>query len=203
MLVALSAGHNPRRPGAAYLDPASRKVLVTEHDEARAWVELLEAMLLRHNINVRRIGTGELPQKVREVNRDPIPDLAVEIHFNSSVNQHGDHVGRGSETLYAPGSSRGAVAAEFVQGELALAFPPSRGIKEGWYRMDRPGVVDYPGDVDGDENADYFLVHTRCVALIVEPEFIHRTEVYQPGRTAGCAALCRGIEAYLKGVTSP
>ena len=38
---------------------------------------------------------------------------------------------------------------------LAEIFPPSRGIKEGWYRQDFPGRVDYDGDVEGDEKRNF------------------------------------------------
>ena len=38
--------------------------------------------------------------------------------------------------------------------------------------MDRPGVVDYPGDVDGDENKDAFLALTNCPAVITEAYFL-------------------------------
>jgi hypothetical protein len=69
----------------------------------------------------------------------------------------------------------------------------NRGVKEGWYKMDRPGVKDYDGDVDGDENPDYFLAKTRPVSLILEPEFMQQLETIQSCREAACRAVCDAI----------
>ena len=59
--------------------------------------------------------------------------------------------------------------------------------------MDRPGIEDYPGDVEGDEKPDYFLKATKPVALILEPEFIHNRSAIETNRDAACKALAGGI----------
>ena len=72
-------------------------------------------------------------------------------------------------TLYYPGSVKGKALASSVNSSVGLVLNSrNRGVKEGWYRMDRPGVEDYQGDVDGDENIDYFLAQTTCPAIIFE-----------------------------------
>jgi len=180
-MILLSAGHYPAARGACYHD-------VCEHSEAVTWVEVT-ANLLRGRQQVAIVPTGPLDEKVRWINQQPNVSLICEIHFNSdeSRKQHG------SETLYCPGSKIGAVLGGIVQAELAGVFPPSRGAKEGWYRMDRPGHKDYPGDVEGDEVPDYILQHTRPYALIVEPEFIYNYHLIEERRHAGCAALADGL----------
>lgn len=181
--VLLSAGHSPSSKGASYND-------FNEYDEATRWVLLLHDLLINtHSFPCATVPTGTLLSKVAHINADPFAKLAIEIHFNSdeSKRQHG------SETLYMPGSEKGKWAAEIVQAELAGLFPPSRGAKEGWYRMDKPGHVDYRGDVDGDEAVLYFLRATKPVSLILEPEFIYNRETIETKRDAACAALAAAL----------
>lgn len=180
-MIALSAGHYPASPGACHGD-------YCEHAEAAAWVSIV-ANLLRGQVPPVIVPTGRLTEKVTWLNRQAGVKLACEIHFNSDASKRQ----AGSETLYCPGSARGATAAAIVQAGLGGVFPPSRGAKEGWYRMDKPGHVDYPGDIDGDEKKDYFLEKTNMVALIVEPEFIYNWKTIEDRRHAGCSALAAGL----------
>lgn len=178
--VFLSAGHYPQRKGASHKG-------FYEHDEAIVWVKKLECML-SCLCDVEIVPTGTLRQKVKHMNKQKY-DLAVEVHFNSLAS------GRayGSETLHYPGSKKGKKCAKEIQKRLAEVFKPDRGIKEGWYRMDRPGVKDYQGDVEGDETIDYFLRKTKGTALILEPEFIQHKGKIQMNRTKGCMAIAKGI----------
>ena len=171
--VGVSAGHHPMAPGAVWQG-------VTEFDETQYWQEALVNQLRnmsgRRNPNIEilpeKIGWGKLPNKVREINQLEC-DLAIEIHFNAC----GDPAVSGSETLYYPGSKKGLHAGMVVQKPLAAAMENrSRGVKPGWYKMDRPGVIDFYGDEDGDEMPDYFLKATQMTALIVEPEFLSHIE---------------------------
>jgi len=131
---------------------------------------------------------GGLREKVEFINAND-PAFAVEIHFNSAI-VGGKHVGEGCETLMYPGSYAGRQLADILQRAQYQIFKPSRGVKEGWYRQDRPGIVDYQGDVDGDETIDYFLRKTKCPAVILEPEFIHNIlSQIQPNRRAACMIL--------------
>lgn len=176
-MLILSAGHYPNARGACFGD-------FCEHDEAVRWVSTIV-----HHINYR-IGvlitpSLDLSGKVKWINSQNSPALAVEIHFNSDPK----HKGRGSETLYCPGSEKGRLVASAVQNAIAPLLKPNRGIKEGWYRMDRPGHEDYPGDIEGDEKPDYFLKATKCPALIIEPEFIHNREVIESMRETACEAI--------------
>ncbi len=186
-MIALSAGHYPAAPGACW--PADNHAWC-EHDLAAHWVGQI-ALLVRQRVEVQVVPSGWLGDKVRFINSLKNCQLAVELHFNSSPSAKA----RGCETLYCPGSDAGRRAAEAVQEYLAQVFPPSRGVKPGWHRMDLPGHVDYQGDVEGDEKVDYFLGKTGMVALIVEPEFIFNRVTLEKLEQSGCAALAEGILA--------
>lgn len=180
-MILLSAGHHPLAKGASYNGH-------TEHDEAILWVSEI-ANLIRGRMRVDVVPTGPLGGKVKWINAQAGARLVCELHFNSdeSKRQHG------SETLYCPGSWSGKAVAVAVQQAIGGLFPPSRGANEGWYRMDKHGRVDYPGDVDGDEKLDYFLEATNPTAIIVEPEFIYNWSVIQDRRHPACAALADAL----------
>ena len=182
-MILLSAGHYPESPGACFFEWC-------EHEEATKWVNII-AHFLREQTHVNVVPTGKLPAKVRYINEYPLEkvSLAVEIHFNSDFS----HAGKGFETLYCPASKKGKQAAQIVNDALIGIFEKNRGIKEGWYKMDRPGIEDYPGDVEGDEKPDYFLSATKPYALILEPEFIHNRSSIETNRDAACKALAGGI----------
>lgn len=186
-MIALSAGHYPKAPGACW-PPESQTWC--EHDLAMRWVARV-AQIVHEQVMVHVIPSGWLGDKVRAVNTLPGCKLAVEIHFNSASSAKA----RGSETLYCPGSAKGYTAARTVQDHLSKIFLPDRGAKEGWHRMDRPGHVDYAGDVEGDEKIDYFLAKTKPVSLIVEPEFIFNVKTLQDLELSGCRALANGLLA--------
>jgi hypothetical protein len=156
------------------------------------WAIHLSDALHPYHIQPAIVPSGKLPEKVGFINdlcglNDVV--CAVEIHFNSGP------AGRvwGSETLYYPGSHAGKRMAEHVQSKLGAVFSPDRGAKEGWYKMDRPGIADYHGDVDGDEKPDYFLARTRCPALILEPEFIQNATVIRERRDQAINAIASAL----------
>lgn len=153
-MICISAGHHPTKPGACFKG-------FCEHAEALRWAS--DIVLELGYRKAVLVPPGPLRDKVQFIN-DHDPVIALEVHFNSAVNARGDHIGEGCETLYYPGSTGGMLVAEEVQNELAVLFPPSRGVKEGWYRM------------DPSNGPDYFLARTRCPAVIVEPEFIHHVD---------------------------
>ena len=94
-----------------------------------------------------------------------------------------------------PNSDLGLAAAAVIQKHLAPAMGnKDRGAKEGWYKTDKPGKVDYPGDLDGDEVVDYFLRATKPVALIIEPEFIDHYELIWARRNVACKALATAVK---------
>lgn len=183
-MILLSAGHYPQKPGVVYGG-------LVEHTVASNWVDII-AYRVRQHWPVDIVPTGTVTQKVaviNEVARGRRVALAAELHFNSDPG----HQGRGSETMYCPGSERGRRAATFVQHYLAKVLPPDRGIFEGWLKRDRPGHVDYPGDIEGDESVAYFLKATIPVALIIEAEFIHNRAVIQTMRDDACRAIAEGL----------
>lgn len=182
--LAISAGHNPAARGACYRG-------ICEHEVAAAWTSYI-AQELPDTIDVFFVPTGSLSHKIDAINKARC-DLAVEIHFNAC----GGCGAEGCETLYCPGSYSGRDAATYIQAAMAGAGVRNRGIKEGWYKMDRPGVVDYDGDQDGDETPDYFLKSANCTALIVEPEFIDNHHEFDRIQKPMCQAIAGGIAEYL------
>ncbi len=166
--IVVSAGHNPDRKGASFGE-------FNEHDEAIIWLDLLGYYL---GDQIFIVPTGGLRRKVEIINNADDVKLAIEIHFNSAKNSDGEHVGRGCETLYCPGSVKGKDYASQIQDMLANNYQPSRGIKEGWYRMDKSLG-----------KKDYFLEHTKMPALIIEPDFVHRVKIIQDGREDTCKKL--------------
>lgn len=185
--VALSVAHYPRRPGAGHNG-------VYEHEVSKLWTDDLQEILEGMGFSVFRAPIGGLTKKVANINAINCK-FAIEIHFNAC----GGCGASGSETLHCPGSRRGKEAAELIQDGLHRAMENrNRGVKEGWYRMDKPKVVDYYGDKDGDETPDYFLAKTRCVAVIVEPEFMEHPVSINTGRVAGVQAIARGVNKFLR-----
>lgn len=183
-MIFISAGHYPARPGA-------RSGKIKEHDEAVTWVS---ALCERLGPLATEVPTGTLREKCRFINfNGSSRDCAIEIHFNSfkiweDLNRDGlvtedelTAAGKGCETLYYPGSLAGRLLAEICQNAMKDILPPDRGVKEGWYRMNPKN------------GPDYFLAQTRCPAVIVEPEFIHRVDVYQTARLRVVDALADAL----------
>ncbi len=168
-MIMVSAGHHPYRKGASFNG-------FYEYDEAALWVPEIVRFL---NGKGMAVPAGKLPEKVAFINSHDA-DMAVEVHFNSAM-IGGEPIGKGCETLYCPSSARGKALAQQVQDAIAPLFPPSRGIKEGWYQMNK------------DKGPDYFLVKTKCPAIIVEPEFIHRKEIIQRRRMEACEAIAGAL----------
>lgn len=186
-MIALSAGHYPQAPGACW--PPENQAWC-EHDLAVHWLGQI-AVIIRQQVKVQIIPSGNLIEKVKFINSLTACKLAIDLHFNSSPS----FKARGCETLYCPGSTKGYRAAVTVQNLIAAVFPPDRGAREGWYRMDLPGHVDYAGDIEGDEKVDYFLAKTIPVALIIEPEFIFNRTTLEKFEHSGCRAVAEGILA--------
>ena len=160
--VAVSVGHNPENPGFKVNN-------VSEYSEMSVLVGMVVQKIQRVGHEAYHVGTGELEEKVDYINAIA-PDCAIELHLNAGG-------GHGYETLHYPGSVQGKALASSVNSSVGLVLNSrNRGIKEGWYRMDRPGVEDYQGDVDGDENIDYFLAQTNCPAIIFEMYFLDNAE---------------------------
>jgi len=186
-MILVSAGHHALAKGATWQN-------WNEYDEAKTWRDDIVHTLEHH---AAPVPSGLLRDKVKFINQVD-PALAIEIHFNSAKNMRGHHVGSGCESLYKPEDHRSRHAAQQLQMAMAEVFQPSRGAKEGWYRMDFPGRVDYHGDVDGDEKIDYFLRATNCPAVILEPEFIHRMKIVHTGKGLCCLAICNALFHLMK-----
>lgn len=155
--IGLSIAHYAEAQGASH-DGVTEFVLSTD------WI----AEITKYSDRFFVPTPEKLPSKVRQLNTQRVK-AAFELHFNAC----GGCGAKGCETLYYPNSVSGkALAKKVQQGLVPLLNTRDRGVKEGWYKMDRPHVVDYFGDKDGDELPDYFLRKTRMPALILEPLFI-------------------------------
>jgi len=174
-MIFISAGHHPGAPGATF----ERFI---EHDEAVIWSGLM-------NDSLGESGTlvppGTLQSKVDFINSRLLNgDVAIEIHFNAARDKDNLPVGKGCETLYYPGSENGKHLATLCQEALALCFPPSRGVKEGWYRM------------DPERGADFFLARTKCPAIILEPEFVHRSDLIIENREMAIGLMIDNLKEF-------
>lgn len=169
-MIFISAGHYPEKPGACFGD-------FCEHAEAVKWVNEIVGIL---DTNCMIVPIGTLKQKVEYINNyyaEGVVSICIEIHFNSAKSD-GKHIGKGSECLYMPESQRGAYLAKGIQDALVEgeAFR-DRGIKEGWYRMNRKN------------GPDYFLSKTKYYAAIIEPEFIQHVKRIEDNREATCGRI--------------
>jgi N-acetylmuramoyl-L-alanine amidase len=176
-MIFISAGHHEKSQGAKYKD-------VTEYILTTKWADLIALLLGDKGI---RVPNGTLKQKMKFINGMNFDNaIAVEIHFNSAklwkdLNKNGIiddnemiNVGRGSETLYCPGSKEGERIARIVQSAVGSLFKPDRGIKPGYYQMNPK------------KGPDFFLEQTNCPALIIEPEFIDNLDVINQNMNAAC-----------------
>ena len=202
-MIFVSPGHYPAKPGAVYEG-------FVEHEEAVIWAQkIAEALHVRACLVPALI----LQQKVEFINaRAGQHSIALEVHFNDATkwidrNKDGivtedelEHVGEGAETLYCPGSAKGIKLATIVQASIDQLFPfrwtdrnkdgkqqpdelEGRGIKEGWYRMNKAN------------GPDFILERTRCPTVIVEPEFVQRKDRILKNRDEACAALAAALLA--------
>lgn len=206
-VIFISAGHFPQQPGAVYDG-------FVEHDEAMIWARRIVELL---GADSMLVPTGVLKAKVAFINARNVPgSVCMEIHFNDAVrwrdkNADGkvtddelEHVGEGAETLYCPGSEPGKRLALAVQQSIEHLFPykwtdhnrngiqerdelTGRGVKEGWYRMDKS------------KGPDFILAKTVCPTVIVEPEFVQRRDRIIANREAACAAMAQALRSLVVG----
>ena len=171
-MIYVSAGHHTEKPGACFEG-------FCEHYEAMLWQSAI-ANYLGHDGMV--VPAGTLKEKVDFINSRPRhnDDVAIEIHFNSAMKDQ-VHVGKGSETLYYPESKRGELVAAHVQNSMSALMTPDRGIKEGWYQMNKA------------KGPDFFLAKTVCTSIIIEPEFIHRKAKITGRRDKACALIAKAL----------
>ena len=148
--VAVSVGHNPNQPGF-------KVGTISEYSEMNVLAGLVVQKLQMACHKGYLIGTGRLEQKVGRVNL-LAPDCAIELHLNAGG-------GHGYEMLYYPGSVKGKALAASVNSSVGLVLNSrNRGIKEGWYKMDKKN------------GPDYFLAQTNCPAIIFEMYFLDNAE---------------------------
>lgn len=192
MTVFVSAGHNPLQVGAVFNDTASGNVY-TEYSHTLKYANSLVSALTAIKVPVVLVPSGSLTNKISFINKAAkAGDIAIEIHFNSSPTQKG----KGCETLYCPGSSKGEALAKKIQNAIVKAIPSvvDRGVKEGWYKMDIPNKVDYPGDKNGDEVPDAFLANTKPLAVIVEPFFMNEVSSIQTNMELVARAIASALK---------
>ena len=172
-MILVSAGHHPSAKGAHHGD-------FYEHDEAVRWRDDLVAQLGDRGVAVpvpTVASPGADKEKADFINAAADARLAVEIHFNSLDTTQTLPSERGCLTYYYPGSQPGRRAAQRVQEVLRMFFPPDLGAHDGYVRMEPSrGII-------------WFLRDTKCMALLIEPQFIDRKEDIQAKRHDCCVAL--------------
>ncbi len=170
MTIFISAGHTNDSDGANF------KEEFFEHSEAVIWRNIICELLRLDPVPI-----GTLTQKISYINKNVSgPSVAVEIHFNSAI-KNKKHIGKGSETLHYPGSKSGMALAAKIHNEILKSFSPDRGLKEGYYQQNskKPVLA--------------FLAKTKCPAIIIEPEFIHRHELIVSNRGTCCRDIARAL----------
>ena len=184
-MIFISAGHHATAQGAKYKE-------FTEYQFTVLWADMIASLL---GDKATRVPNGTLKEKVDFINsyETSNKDIAIEIHFNSfkmwkdqnnnGVVDDGEmiNLGRGSETLYYPSSKTGERAAFIIQSALGSLLKPNRGIKEGYYQMNKS------------KGADFFLAKTRCTSLIVEPEFIDNVDIILSSQDAACTVIASAL----------
>ncbi len=175
-MILISAGHHAYKKGARFNG-------WYEYDETKIWASLIAYYIGK---GAMVVPNGMLEEKINFINKYDAK-IAIEIHFNSAKDKDGSNVGNGSETLYFPNSTKGKEYAEKIQDSLAKVFPPNRGAKEGWYQMNPK------------KGPDRFLARTNCTALIIEPDFIHRSEIIIGNREEACSLIAETLVKILEG----
>ncbi len=176
-MIYISAGHHPYAKGAHHGG-------FYEHDEAVRWRDELVTQLGNLGKAVP-VPDADSPmaeaQKAGFINLADDARLAVEIHFNSLDTTQTLPSERGCLTYYYPGSQPGRRAAQRVQEVLRQFFPPDLGAHDGYVRMEPSrGII-------------WFLRDTKCMALLIEPQFIDRKEDIQAKRVDCCIALATAL----------
>jgi N-acetylmuramoyl-L-alanine amidase len=185
-IVGVSAGHNSADPGSS-LGPT------TERSITERWADkICRALGARWGIATVAPPNAHLSTKVEYFNRTR-PEAIVEIHFNANIPV------TGCETLYFPGSSAGRrLASKVHKAYSPFTSNRDRGVKEGWFRMDAPGIKEHAQDVEGDEQPLYLLKRTRAPTIIIEPEFISQMENILAMEDKVCQAIAYGLNDYLR-----
>jgi len=183
------AGHHVHAKGAV-----NKKHGLNEYDETKKIISFLAA-LLRAKGNDVQIFYGHLTHKIHCINAGKF-DIAIDLHLNAGG-------GHGCEVVHVPHSESRHEQAALMSATISKFMGiRDRGAKEGWYKMDVPGQVDYPGDIDGDEHGDAFVEQTNCPAFIPEPLFIDNDAEVEKWLVAGmhdqiAEALMMAIEEVL------
>lgn len=172
-MILVSAGHYPSRQGASFNQ-------FYEYPQATIWAAMILEELKSQDVECRYVPTGKLAEKILFINEQHAT-LAIDIHFNADIGRRG----KGCETLHYPDSKNGIEAAGLIQSKMSDVMGNDRGIKAGYYRMDKTNGV------------DYFLAKTNCTALIIEPEFIHNRDDIIDKRKSCCEAIAKGIIDYV------
>ncbi|MDX1351553.1 MAG: N-acetylmuramoyl-L-alanine amidase [Thiomicrorhabdus sp.] len=176
-MILISAGHYPEKPGACYKG-------FCEFDEANRWVDEI-IKYLPEDVALK-VPPNTLKHKVAFINARN-PTIAVEIHFNAAVDSTGKNVGSGALCLHYPDSVSGFKYASEIHKPLVDLFGSHwDGVMEGYYRMNKKFGV------------DFFLAKTKCPAVIVEPEFIHRKEKIIENRAEACKRIAHTLGELVK-----
>jgi len=160
-MLAISVGHHENAKGAIYKH-------YNEYELALLW----SSLICRHLTKKFVVVSGLLRNKTKRINVLGC-SMALEIHFNSELTKKA----AGHEVLYYPGSSKGKMFADKINTVLSGYFKPDRGIKEGYYKLNKNNGV------------NFFLSNTKCPSIIIEPEFIFNIDEINKQDVACCKAI--------------
>lgn len=173
MKLALSPGHHRSAKGAY-----SKHYDIYEHDLALEINRLINRFSLGLDIEIYNVSLDELKDKTEQVNLAEA-DFAIETHFNAARIA----LKPGFEVLYHPDSERSRTLANCLLQSFNQYLPfHNRGIKA---RTDL-----------------YFLNHTECPAVLIEPLFIDQDREmlylmeYPRGKEILAFAVSQGVRAY-------
>lgn len=171
--IAVSVGHYQGEPTRDIEYPANETVANMLHN------------LLVVNGFKAEIFHGKLPDKVRAIN-DYNPDIAIESHFNRLHWPYTDEYGSGYEVCIWGGSVYGKVLGGKIIEGFSNKLP---------FRRRGTGVLE--------RTNLYFLKHTKCPALILEPLFLDnpleaKFVEFEKGYQFIADAVYSGIVEYFK-----
>lgn len=182
-MIVLSIAHSK-------LDPGNTHMGMVEHQVSIKMTNACATMLRAHGVEVEVLPESEernhLPGKVARIN-ELKPQLAIELHTNSVTDPRPNY----GEVIYHPESTEGRLAASCLSAMLRTALGRAN---HNWPFL----------GAEPDRRGLYYLVHTTCPAVIVEPLFQSNPDQAQwlgsPDAPETIGAICAdGIIAYLKG----
>lgn len=171
-MIAVSVAHSSKAPGAVSADGLTEYAVSVR--ASRACAESLQAQGLPCTlIDIGPLGPKAYIRKKLQLVNALKPELAIEIHCNSSKNKEANYF----EVIHHPASKIGVLAAKSIASVFELGFAN----RHGW-KSNRGFLPD--------DRRLFFIDDCHCPSLIVEGLFLSNDE------QAKWLASPGGAEAY-------